>query len=671
MIRIFARKETPEQRQAWREKVTLCMLISLACFFLAGITFFMNIFICNTSTILIFNKLKPENFEDNIIVANGKLYGTNKEYPLENSTHLFRKRSEACKRAFGHQISSGTFSESNFEEMDKVYFDWSYIQDNGFIVIDNKVYDPSYCDEEDLSQFIQDFKGSAASKTHLEKYDKDCIECFKDSFYSGEVSFKSNGCILGDIVLWMGTVIIFGLILTRFFLALFYAWHEKKRAVSIRGNTPVILQVACYSEGAAGWYEHNGKKSRIMVVNKVGNPGEVVKAGNRGKRDSQVILMSFFSKILYSDRMSDLDCEIYRKMKRMFNKFSPEDFEILLMVDADTIVEPDAVVKMVSAFEKDNKIMGLCGETQISNKCESWVTALQVFEYYISHHLAKNFESVFGGVTCLPGCFCIYRIKIVTDQHGNIKNHSDKKIYDETWTCVPILANPIVVNPYSVFEAKTLHEQNLLHLGEDRYLTTLLMKNFYKRKLIFLAAAKCSTCVPNDYKTLQSQRRRWINSTIHNMFELVLVDKLCGTGCFSMQFIIFFELFGTLTLPAAIFFTGVLLVKAFIGEPAWIPLVMLALILGLPAVLIALTTFQLQYFGWLLIYIINLPIWNFFLPVYAFWHFDDFSWGDTRKTESDSSKKDEKGEFDATSITFVELEELKNDILKEFEAKTK
>jgi len=292
-------------------------------------------------------------------------------------------------------------------------------------------------------------------------------------------------------------------------------------------------------------------------------------------------------------------------------------------------------------------------------------------EYYISHHLAKNFESVFGGVTCLPGCFCIYRIKIVTDQHGNIKNHSDKKIYDETWTCVPILANPIIVNPYSVFEAKTLHEQNLLHLGEDRYLTTLLMKNFYKRKLIFLAAAKCSTCVPNDYKTLQSQRRRWINSTIHNMFELVLVDKLCGTNCFSMQFIILFELFGTLTLPAAIFFTGVLLVKAFVGEPAWIPLVMLALILGLPAVLIALTTFQLQYFGWLLIYIINLPVWNFFLPVYAFWHFDDFSWGDTRKTEGDSSKKDEKGEFDATSITFIELEELKEDISKEFEAKTK
>jgi len=59
--------------------------------------------------------------------------------------------------------------------------------------------------------------------------------------------------------------------------------------------------------------------------------------------------------------------------------------------------------------------MGLCGETRIANKRDSWVTMIQgtsisqpngltvVFEYYISHHLGKGFESVFGGVTCLPG----------------------------------------------------------------------------------------------------------------------------------------------------------------------------------------------------------------------------------------------------------------------------
>jgi chitin synthase len=63
---------------------------------------------------------------------------------------------------------------------------------------------------------------------------------------------------------------------------------------------------------------------------------------------------------------------------------------------------------MVSAMVKDDNVMGLCGETKIANKKSSWVSMIQVFEYYISHHLTKAFESVFGGVTCLPGCFSMY-----------------------------------------------------------------------------------------------------------------------------------------------------------------------------------------------------------------------------------------------------------------------
>jgi hypothetical protein len=38
------------------------------------------------------------------------------------------------------------------------------------------------------------------------------------------------------------------------------------------------------------------------------------------------------------------------------------------------------------------------------------------------------------------------------------------------------------------------------------------------------------------------------------------------------------------------------------------------------------------------IYLLALPVWNFVLPVYAFWHFDDFSWGQTRMVEGESKK---------------------------------
>ena len=120
---------------------------------------------------------------------------------------------------------------------------------------------------------------------------------------------------------------------------------------------------------------------------------------------------------------------------------------------------------------------------------------------------------------------------------------------------VPILANPDIVEHYSENVVETLHEKNLLLLGEDRFLSTLMLRTFPKRKQIFVPQAVCKTTVPDKFRILLSQRRRWINSTIHNLFELVLVRDLCGTFCFSMQFVVFIDLVGTLVLPVAIMFT--------------------------------------------------------------------------------------------------------------------
>ena len=78
-------------------------------------------------------------------------------------------------------------------------------------------------------------------------------------------------------------------------------------------------------------------------------------------------------------------------------------------MDADTRVYPDSLRMMVNCMQNDPLTMGLCGETRIANKRDSWVTMIQVFEYYISHHLGKGFESVFGGVTCLPGWYLTTR----------------------------------------------------------------------------------------------------------------------------------------------------------------------------------------------------------------------------------------------------------------------
>jgi len=172
--------------------------------------------------------------------------------------------------------------------------------------------------------------------------------------------------------------------------------------------------------------------------------------------------------------------------------------------------------------------------------------------------------------------------------------------------------------------------------------------------MMFVPAAVCKTVVPDTFRVLLSQRRRWINSTIHNLLELVLVRDLCGIFCFSMQFVIAIELIGTVVLPAAISFTIYLLILTCVStQTPVLPLILLAIILGLPAILIVCTSRRIVYLPWMLIYICALPIWNFVLPVYAFWHFDDFSWGQTRAVDGDDIHGDASaahGEFDASKI---------------------
>ena len=384
-----------------------------------------------------------------------------------------------------------------------------------------------------------------------------------------------------------------------------------------------------------------GRRTPTVIVVKCGTDLEAIndkKPGNRGKRDSQLILMNFFSRVTYNDRMTPLDFDLFRKIHILMG-VTPDFFEVCLMVrtsscpmlvlaemtdgimqvDADTKVYPDSLRSLVNCMHHDQMIMGCCGETRIANKRQSWVTAIQVFEYFISHHLAKAFESVFGGVSCLPGCFSMFRLKA-------------RRASGDDW--IPLITKPEIVREYSQCEVTTLHQKNLLLLGEDRFLTTILLRTFPNRKMMFLPQARCRTIVPDTFSVLLSQRRRWINSTIHNLMELVLVRNLCGTFCFSMQFVVFMDLLGTVVLPIAISLTYMLIGGMAISPPKTfeeaIPLMMLVSVLGLPAILILITTRKVVYVFWMAIYLFALPIWNFVLPLYAFWHFDDFSWGETR-----------------------------------------
>ncbi|KAI0244482.1 hypothetical protein L0F63_001339 [Massospora cicadina] len=400
-----------------------------------------------------------------------------------------------------------------------------------------------------------------------------------------------------------------------------------------------------------GLFECKGHVVPYLVVVKVGRPVERAKPGNRGKRDSQMILMRFFNKVHYNYPMVPLELEMYHQIKNIIG-VDPHLYEFVLMVDADTLVLPDSLNRLVSAMLHDTKIMGICGETALLNEKATWATMIQVYEYYLSHYLAKSFESLFGSVTCLPGCFSMYRLRSADGTK-------------------PLLVNNQIIQDYSENIVDTLHMKNLLHLGEDRYLTTLMLKHFPFFKMTFTPDAKCLTNAPDTFSVLLSQRRRWINSTVHNLMELVFLPRLCGFCCFSMRFVVFMDLFSTIVMPAMLGYLAYILYRLAVDSDKLVSTLSIVFLVAPYALqmLVFLIRRQWQHLGWMAVYLLALPMFSLFIPLYAFWHFDDFSWGNTRVVLGEGGRKKhlaaDTGKFDPSIIPTRRWEEYEADFIED------
>ncbi|KAF8122111.1 chitin synthase-domain-containing protein [Boletus edulis] len=158
-----------------------------------------------------------------------------------------------------------------------------------------------------------------------------------------------------------------------------------------------------------------------MTVRRRGSPTERSRPGNRGKRDSQILLMHYLNRVHFDAPMSPLELEIYHQMRNVIG-IHPAFYEYISTVDADTVsIIPESLDRL----------------------------------YYISHHLSKAFESLFGSVSCLPGCSSLYRV--CTADKGR-----------------PIIISNRIIDEYAECNVDTLHKKNLVSLGEDHFLTTLL-----------------------------------------------------------------------------------------------------------------------------------------------------------------------------------------------------
>lgn len=151
--------------------------------------------------------------------------------------------------------------------------------------------------------------------------------------------------------------------------------------------------------------------------------------------------------------------------------------DVLLFVDSDSFLAPDAVAAIAAPFE-DPKVGAVVGHADVANGMDNWITKMQQVRYYSAFRVIKSTESVLSGtVTCASGCCSAYRRSAV--EPGL-----------DAWEHQTFLGRPAT-------------------FGDDRALTNLVLRN---HRVVYQSNARATTEVPASTRRFLKQQLRWKKS---------------------------------------------------------------------------------------------------------------------------------------------------------------
>jgi hyaluronan synthase len=157
--------------------------------------------------------------------------------------------------------------------------------------------------------------------------------------------------------------------------------------------------------------------------------------------------------------------------------------EVCVYVDSDTFLMPGAVEKLVQGFH-DPTVGGIAGHTDVENADVNVLTKMQDVRYFFSYKIMKAAESVYGVVSCLPGCFSAYRRTCVLH------------VMDE-WMKEKVFG---VSGNY----------------GDDRSLTNLILRDY---QVLYDDEALATTIAPEKWGVYTRQQARWMRSSVRGILS--------------------------------------------------------------------------------------------------------------------------------------------------------
>ncbi len=156
--------------------------------------------------------------------------------------------------------------------------------------------------------------------------------------------------------------------------------------------------------------------------------------------------------------------------------------DIVIFIDSDSFIEPESVTHLTKYFS-DPSVGAVSGHTDVYNRNENLLTQMQAIRYYIAFKVYKAAESVFGTVTCCPGCCSAYRRAYLME-------------FIDDW-----------------LHQKFLGEE--CTFGDDRSLTNFMIRKY---RAVYSERAKAYTVVPASFSKYVKQQQRWKKSWIRETF---------------------------------------------------------------------------------------------------------------------------------------------------------
>src|SRR4051812_24618957 len=199
---------------------------------------------------------------------------------------------------------------------------------------------------------------------------------------------------------------------------------------------------------------------------------------------------------------------------------------LVLIIDADTMLEPDALSRAVLPFLEDATTVGVGGYVAIANGSRieggrgadvtmprSWWARFQIVEYMRSFLLFRIACAAQNGLTIISGAFGLFRRDALIEVGG----------YDHT------------------------------SIGEDMDLTLRLQYAFRSRglpiRIGFVPIPVCWTQAPEDRQSLRAQRCRWRRGLLQVLWRhrrAIANPRLGIVGLLVLPYTIFFEGLGPL-----------------------------------------------------------------------------------------------------------------------------